>query len=348
MFGAIYEFFLQRFAASDKKGSGEFYTPQCVVELLVEMLEPLAGRIYDPCCGAGGMFVRSLSFVRAHGKDEETVSVFGQESNATTWKLAKMNLLVRRIGFDLGPHAADTLHHDLHTDLKADYILANPPFNMSAWGGDELRGDSRWIHGDPPEANANFAWVQHILDHLAPEGRAAIVLANGALTATKDPEATIRKGLVDSGFVECIVGLPSKLFYSTQIPASIWVVSKAAHKRKANSILFIDASRSGELISRSQRHLVPAERSRIADAFKRWGKKPNQFRGERGFSAAINREEVAAAGYVLSPPRYVGLDDDELEHEGDVQQLKEEILGMIESGKKLDADVLKALANVET
>jgi len=224
--GRVYEYFLGRFAAAEGKGGGEFYTPQCVVQLLVEMIEPYKGRVYDPCCGSGGMFVQSEKFVEEHGGKLGDIAIYGQESNPTTWRLAKMNLAIRRIDADLGPHHADTFHNDLHKDLKADYILANPPFNMSDWGGERLTDDPRWKYGVPPVNNANYAWIQHFIYHLAPNGIAGFVMANGSLSTSTKAELAIRKGIIEDDLVDSIVALPGQLFYTTQIPVSLWFVTR--------------------------------------------------------------------------------------------------------------------------
>jgi len=343
--GWVYEYYLRRFAETDKNGSGEFYTPRSVVELLVDMLQPLSGQIYDPCCGTGGMFVRSLGFVDAHGAKQEGISVFGQELTATTWKLAQMNLLLRGIRADLGEKPADTFHCDMHPTLKADYVLANPPFNISEWGAAQLEEDPRWTFGMPPESSANFAWIQHILAHLSPTGTAGIVLSNGTLSGRKGSEAAIRARLVEAGVVRCIVALPSKLFYSTQIPASIWILSPNVHPGSASEVLFIDATRLGVLIGKTQRVLVESERKRIADEFHRWESDPSSFSGELGFSKAVASDDLARNGYNLSPPRHVDLKDEVVASE-EISKLRDEVREMLEEGQRLDAKLLDVLGNV--
>lgn len=224
--GRVYEYFIGRFASAEGKGGGEFYTARCVVKLLVEMIEPLHGRVYDPCCGSGGMFVQSERFLEAHGGRKGDLSIYGQESNPTTWRLAKMNLAIRGLDGDLGPQPADTFHDDLHKDLKADFILANPPFNVSDWGGDRLREDVRWKFGAPPVGNANFAWVQHFVSHLAPQGVAGFVLANGSMSSQQSGEGEIRKAIVEADLVDCMIALPGQLFYTTQIPVCLWFMAR--------------------------------------------------------------------------------------------------------------------------
>jgi len=344
--GWVYEYYLGRFAETDKSGSGEFYTPRSVVELLVDMLQPLAGQIYDPCCGTGGMFVRSIDFVEAHGAKQDDISVFGQELTATTWRLAQMNLLLRGIRADLGEKPADTFHCDMHPALKADYVMANPPFNASEWGAAQLEGDSRWDFGMPPESNANLAWIQHILAHLAPTGTAGIVLSNGTLSSRKGSEAAIRAKLVDSGVVRCIVALPSKLFYSTQIPASIWILSPSAHAGSSPEVLFIDATRLGALVSKTQRVLVEPERKQIADEYHRWEADPGAFSGELGFSKAVSIDDLGRSGYNLSPPRHVGLKDEVVTSDEQISELRDEIKEMLEEGQRLDAKLLEVLSDV--
>ena len=242
--GRVYEYFLSKFASAEGKKGGEFYTPRCVVRLLVEMIEPFHGRVYDPCCGSSGMFVQSEEFIRAHGGRIGDISIYGQESNPTTWRLAKMNLAIRGIEANLGPHHADTFHNDLHQDLKADFILANPPFNMSDWGGERLREDVRWRYGVPPVGNANFAWVQHIIHHLAPNGIAGFVLANGSMSSNQSGEGEIRKAIIGADLVDCMVALPGQLFYGSQIPACLWFLAR--NKKGAPSPLMGEGRGEGE------------------------------------------------------------------------------------------------------
>ncbi|QQR61055.1 SAM-dependent DNA methyltransferase [Candidatus Uhrbacteria bacterium] len=308
--GRVYEYFLGRFASAEGKGGGEFFTPQCVVKLLVQMLEPYKGRIYDPCCGSGGMFVQSEKFVEAHGGNKHDISVYGQESNPTTWRLCKMNLAIRGIDGNLGPHHADTFHNDLHKDLKADYILANPPFNISDWGGERLKDDVRWKYGVPPAGNANYGWIQHMVHHLSPAGIAGFVLANGSLSSNSSGEGEIRKNLIKNGLVDCIVAMPTQLFYTTQIPVCLWFVSRDRHNHKFrdrhDEILFIDARKMGTMVSRKNRELTAEDIEKISEAYHCWRKKDCTYTDVKGFSKAAKISEVEKNGFVLTPGRYVG------------------------------------------
>lgn len=308
--GRVYEYFLGKFASAEGKGGGEFYTPQCVVQVLVEMLEPYKGRVYDPACGSGGMFVSSEKFVEEHGGRIGDIAVYGQESNYTTWKLARMNLAIRGIDANLGPRNADSFRSDLHPDLKADFILANPPFNMSDWGGEHLRQDVRWKFGMPPVSNANFAWVQHFVHHLSPNGVAGFILGNISLTSETGGEDAIRKGLVESDLVECIITFPDKLFYSTPIPAGIWILRRgrgtgmAKYKRK-QEILFIEASRLGTDISRTHRELADKDIATISQTYRRWLKLSDEYTDTLGFNRSVPIAEVIANNYNLLPAAYV-------------------------------------------
>ncbi len=262
--GRVYEYFLSKFASAEGKGGGEFYTPQSVVKLLVAMIEPFKGRVYDPCCGSGGMFVQSEKFVQAHGGRLGDLSIYGQEFNATTWRLAKMNLVIRKIDANLGSHNADTFHNDLHKDLRADYILANPPFNDSDWGGDRLREDARWKYGKPPVNNANFAWVEHFIHHLAPSGIAGFVLANGSMSSNQSGEGEIRKAIIEADLVDCMIAMPGQLFYSTPIPACLWFLARnkknGKFRDRSRQTLFIDARKMGVLVDR----LTPEQEQYLA------------------------------------------------------------------------------------
>src|SRR5712692_3362715 len=277
--GRVYEYFLSQFASAEGKKGGEFYTPRCVVKLLVEMLEPYRGRVYDPCCGSSGMFVQSVEFIRAHakgngngGKAKADISIYGQESNYTTWRLAKMNLAIR--GIDGQIAHGDTFHTDRHPDLKADYVLANPPFNDSDWRGDLLKDDKRWVYGRPPAGNANFAWVQHFIHHLAPTGLAGFVLANGSMSSNQSGEGEIRKSIIEADLVDCMVALPGQLFYSTQIPVCLWFVARSKKngrfRDRRGETLFIDARKLGSLVDRVHRELDDKDISRIADKYHAW------------------------------------------------------------------------------
>lgn len=356
--GRVYEYFLGRFASAEGKGGGEFYTPRCVVKLLVEMIEPFSGRVYDGCCGSGGMFVQAERFVEAHGGRRNDIAVYGQELNDTTWRLAKMNLAIRGIEADLGPRWGDSFHEDLHPDLKADYILANPPFNVSDWGGERLRDDPRWKYGAPPVGNANYAWLQHFASKLAPRGVAGIVLANGSLSSQQSGEGEIRRRMLEDDLVECIVALPGQLFYSTAIPASLWFLNRdktpgggRAWRERRGEVLFIDARGLGVMVDRTHRELTDDEIARIAGTYHSW-------RGERGagkyadipgFCASVTLEEIAEHNYVLTPGRYVGaeeVEDDGEPLEEKIKRLGDELLALLKQGRALDTRVQKALRRV--
>lgn len=315
--GRVYEYFLGQFAGKETgKDAGAFYTPRSVVKTLVEMLEPFHGRVYDPACGSGGMFVQSAEFVKAHGGKRTDISVYGQEYTDTTWKLAKMNLALRGIEADLGDRSADTFTQDLHPDLRADFIIANPPFNVSNWWDAKLQDDPRWKYGTPPESNANFGWVQHFVHHLSPSGTAGFVLANGSLSSRASGEADTRRRLVDADLVDCIVSLPDRLFFNTAIPVSLWFVSKNrhgnGHRNRAGEILFIDARQLGHMETRRLRALSDEDIARIADTYHAWRSKSpaTPYEDVEGFARVATVEEVAAQGYILAPSRYVGTADD--------------------------------------
>ncbi|MEG0138020.1 MAG: class I SAM-dependent DNA methyltransferase, partial [Bacilli bacterium] len=309
MLGRVYEYCISKFASAEGKGGGEFYTPACIVRTLVEMIEPFNGRIYDPACGSGGMFVQSTKFINDHQGNIKNISVFGQELNPTTWKLAKMNLAIRQIDGNLGTYNADTFHNDLHKTLKADYILANPPFNISDWGGEKLKDDLRWKYGVPPTGNANYAWLQHMLHHLSPEkGVAGTVLANGSLSSDTSNEGVIRKAMIEDDKVECIVAMPSQLFYATGIPCCLWIMRKTKNENTKNKILFIDARNLGTMIDRKVRELSESDIRQIANTYHNWRKNEN-YEDILGFCKSATKEEVAENNYVLTPGRYVGTEE---------------------------------------
>lgn len=311
--GRIYEYFLSNFASAEGKNGGEFYTPVCVVRTIVEMLAPYKGRIYDPCCGSGGMFVQSEKFVESHGGRVGDISVYGQEMNHTTRRLAIMNLAIRGIEADIGPEPQDTFRRDLHKDLKADFIIANPPFNISDWSLDE--SDVRWKFGIPPKGNANFGWVQHIIHHLAPGGFAGFVLANGSMSSNQSGEGDIRKAVIEADMVDCMVALPGQLFYSTQIPVCLWFLtrSKADGKRRSRKgeTLFIDARKLGTMVDRTHKELTEADIAKIAGTYHAWrgDKGAANYEDVAGFCKGSNLEEIRKHGHVLTPGRYVGAED---------------------------------------
>jgi type I restriction enzyme M protein len=322
--GRVYEYFLSQFASAEGKKGGEFYTPRSVVKLLVEMIEPYSGRVYDPCCGSSGMFVQSVEFIRAHakgngngGKAKADISIYGQESNYTTWRLARMNLAIRGIEGQIAH--GDTFHNDRHPDLKADFILANPPFNISDWGGERLRDDKRWQYGAPPAGNANFGWVQHIVHHLAPAGVAGFVLANGSMSSNQSGEGEIRKNLIEADVVDCMVALPGQLFYSTQIPVCLWFLARDRRNGKFRDrrghVLFIDARKMGRMVDRTHRELTDDDIARIANTYHAWRgeKDAGEYADLPGFCKSAPLEGVRKHGHVLTPGRYVGaesLEDD--------------------------------------
>jgi type I restriction enzyme M protein len=350
MLGRVYEYFLGRFASAEGKGGGEFFTPQSVVKLLVEMLEPYKGRIYDPCCGSGGMFVQSEKFVEAHGGNRQDLAVYGQESNPTTWRLCKMNLAIRGIDGDLGPNNADTFHNDLHKDLKADFILANPPFNISDWGGERLRDDVRWQYGVPPVGNANYAWIEHMIHHLSPVGIAGFILANGSLSSNTSGEGEIRKKLIEKGLVDCIVAMPAQLFYTTQIPVSLWFVSRDRYDHKFRNrhdeILFIDARKMGTMVTRKNRELTDEDIAKITDVYHSWRTIDGKYEDVKGLCKAAKISEVEKNGFVLTPGRYVGTDyievDDEV-FEEKMKRLTAELGKQFEQSKELEARIKENL-----
>ncbi|BAO29732.1 class I SAM-dependent DNA methyltransferase [Sulfuritalea hydrogenivorans] len=314
--GRVYEYFLGQFAGAEGKRGGEFYTPRSVVRVLVEMLEPYQGRIYDPCCGSGGMFVQSEKFVQEHGGRIGDIAIYGQESNYVTWRLAKMNLAVRGIDSDIRWNNEGSFHKDELRDLKADFILANPPFNISDWGGDRLREDVRWKFGVPPVGNANYAWLQHIVYHLAPNGTAGVVLANGSMSSTQSGEGDIRREMVEKGIVDCMVALPGQLFYSTQIPACLWFLARNKNpgngwRDRRGEVLFIDARKLGMLVDRTRRELSDADIQRIADTYHAWRGEGNtgDYRDIAGFCRTATAEEIRKQGHVLTPGRYVGAEE---------------------------------------
>ena len=317
--GRVYEYFLGQFAGSEGKRGGEFYTPRSVVRTMVEMLEPYKGRVYDPCCGSGGMFVQSEKFVESHGGRIGDIAIYGQESNHTTWRLAMMNLAVRGIDADIRWNSEGSFHKDELPDLRADYVLANPPFNISDWGGDRIREDARWRFGAPPAGNANFAWLQHILHHLAPTGTAGVILANGSMSSTQNGEGDIRRAMVDGDVIDCMIAMPGQLFYSTQIPVCIWFLAKDKSngvgrdktlRDRRGEILFIDARKLGHMVDRTRREFGDDDIARIAETYHAW-REGEHYEDIPGFACVAGHDVIAGHGYVLTPGRYVGAEEAE-------------------------------------
>lgn len=365
--GQVYEYFLGKFSGIEGR-AGEDYTPRSVVELLVEMLEPYKGRIYDPCCGSGGMFVQSRKFLEAHGGNNQDLSVFGQESNAETWRLAKMNLALHGIDGDLSDRAESSFTADLHPDLRADFIITNPPFNLgekgqSGWGRDQLLEDARWrINGElllPSASNANFAWIQHFLYHLAPDGYAGFVLANGALSnENRSEEVAIRKALINAGVVDCVVSLPTKLFANTQIPVSLWFIGRnrqetPQYRERSESTLFIDASRLGQLVSRRQRSLSQSDINKITSTYHNFRDRSatEAYVDVEGFCKSATRDEIKSQGFVLTPGRYVGTPEgvaDALTPTQRYAQLSAELLEELDRSTTIEAQLRELLGRVNS
>lgn len=354
--GRVYEYFLGQFAGKESgKDAGAFYTPRSVVRTLVEMLEPYKGRVYDPAAGSGGMFVESAEFVKAHGGKRTDISVYGQEFTDTTWKLAKMNLALRGIEADFGPKSADTFTEDLHPDLRADYIIANPPFNVSDWWDPKLADDPRWKYGIPSEGNANFAWVQHFLHHLAPNGTAGFVLANGSLSSKTSGEGEIRRKIVEADLVDCVVALPDKLFFSTGIPVSLWFLSKNrhgnGHRERRGETLFIDARKVGKLVSRKLRELTDDDIALISGTYHSWRNKDGGFEDVPGFAKSATIDEIEKHDFVLTPGRYVGAEDVEDDSEPlpeRIERLTAALLAEFDRGREIEDEVRKRLGDLSS
>lgn len=352
--GRVYEYFLGQFAGKETgKDAGAFYTPRSVVRTLVEMLEPYKGRVFDPACGSGGMFVESEKFVKAHGGKRSDISVYGQEYTDTTWKLAKMNAALRGIEADLGERSADSFTQDLHPDLRADFVLANPPFNVSDWWDPKLDGDPRWKYGTPPQGNANFAWVQHFIYHLSPRGTAGFVLANGSLSSKTGGEGEIRQKLVQADLVDCIVAMPDRLFYNTGIPVSLWFVSKDrhgnGHRKRQGEVLFIDARKLGTMVTRRLRELSDTDIAKIADTYHSWRNHDGGYQDVPGFAKAASLDDIKHHDFVLTPGRYVGTE--EAEGDGEpvnekIKRLTQELYAEFDRGRKLEDEIRQRLGGL--
>jgi type I restriction enzyme M protein len=354
LLGHVFEYFLGEFALAEGKKGGQFYTPRSVVELLVEMLEPYTGRVFDPCCGSGGMFVQSEKFVEDHQGKVNDISIYGQESNQTTWRLAKMNLAIRGIDSShVKWNNEGSFLNDAHQDLKADYVIANPPFNDSDWSGELLRSDGRWKYGMPPSGNANYAWIQHFLYHLSPSGQAGFVLAKGSLTSKTSGEGEIRKALIEAGLLDCIVNLPAKLFLNTQIPACLWFLSRnkanGKFRNRVNDVLFIDARNMGHLINRRTRELSQNDIQKIADTYHNWRNTDGRYEDEKGFCKSVTIDEIKALDYMLTPGRYVGLPDEEDDFNFNERftSLKADFEAQLKEEAVLNQRILENLARVE-
>ena len=354
LLGRVYEYFLGQFASVEGKGGGEFYTPTSVVKTLVDMIEPYQGRVYDPCCGSGGMFVQSEKFVEDHQGRVENLSIYGQEMNSTTWKLCKMNLAIRGLDANLGPHHDDTFHHDLHKTLKADYILANPPFNISDWGGNQLTDDVRWKFGIPPAGNANYAWLQHMVYHLAPNGSAGIVLANGSLSTNTSNEGEIRKNLLEGDMVDAIVALPDRLFYSTGIPVSLWILNRnkkdnPKFRSREHEVLFIDARQLGVMIDRRHRELTEEDICKITETYHEWRNIDGEYQDVKGFCKSAKIEEIREHEYVLTPGRYVGIEDvedDGIPFDEKMENMTAELAELFAKSRHLEVEIRKNLGGI--
>ncbi len=343
--GRTYEYCLSKFAESEGKRAGEFYTPACIVRTLVEALKPYSGRVYDPACGSGGMFVQSAKFIDNHQGNINDISVFGQDSNPTTWKLAQMNLAIHGIEADLGRFNADTFFDDQHPTLKADFIMANPPFNLSDWGADKLQDDVRWKYGIPPAGNANFAWLQHMIHHLSPHGKIGMVLANGSLSSQTGGEGTIRENILKADLVEGIVAMPSQLFYTTGIPVSLWFLNR--NKKQTGKVLFIDARNMGTMVTRKLRELSNEDIQRIADTFTAFN--DNTLEDVKGFCAVATLEDIAKQEYILTPGRYVGIaetEDDSEPFPEKMTRLTTELSGLFSQSHTLEEEIRKQLKSI--
>jgi type I restriction enzyme M protein len=347
--GRTYEYFIKRFAAAEGHRGGEFYTPQSVTRLLVAMLEPYEGRVLDPACGSCGLFIQSADFVKSHGGKSREISIYGQENNQATWRIGRMNLAIHGLSGDI--RLGDSLLDDQHLGLKADFVLANPPFNEKKWGAQQVADDSRWKFGTPPDSNANYAWIQHFIHHLAPDGRAGFVMANGSLTSNQSGEGQIREAIIRDDFVDCIVACPGKLFYTTPIPVSLWFLDRnkqsGSERDRRGEVLFIDARQMGNKISRTQIEFTNAEIQRIADTYHAWrGTTGEKYKDEKGFCASVSFDEIAQHGFELPPGRFVGApesEEDEIEFEEKMADLVDRLADELAESERLAAEVRNAL-----
>ena len=346
LLGRTYEYCIAQFAEKEGKGGGEFYTPASVVKTLVSILKPFSNcRVYDPCCGSGGMFVQSAKFIKAHSSNRGTISVYGQEANSDTWKMAKMNMAIRGIEADFGPHHADTFTNDLHPQLKADFILANPPFNYHPWNQEKLTEDVRWKYGLPPAGNANYAWIQHMIHHLAPNGKIGLVLANGALSTQSSGEGEIRKKIIEDDLIEGIVAMPTQLFYSVTIPVTLWFISR--NKKQKGKTVFIDARNLGYMVDRKHRDFTDDDISKIADTFTAF--QNGTLEDVKGFCSIATLEDIAKQDYILTPGRYVGIEEqegDEEAFEEKMTRLTSVLSEMFEKSHELEAEIRRKLKEI--
>jgi len=354
LLGRVYEYFLGEFANAEGKKGGQFYTPKSIVRLMVEMIEPYKGRVFDPACGSGGMFIMSEKFVQSHQGNIDDISIYGQESNQTTYRLCRMNLAIRGIdGSQVKWNTEGSFLNDLHKDLKADFVLANPPFNDSDWSGELLRNDPRWQYGIPPVSNANYAWLQHMIYHLSPKGVMACVLANGSLSSQTNNEGEIRKALIENDLVDCIVALPKQLFYNTGIPACIWFISRKragnGDRKRTGEILFIDASEMGFMADRTHREFSDEDIAKISGTYHEWRRRDSKYEDVKGFCKSANIEEITKHNFVLTPGRYVGIKDEEddgIPFEEKMAELTAKLSEQMKEEKRLDEEIKKQLKNV--
>lgn len=343
--GRTYEYCLAKFAENEGKRAGEFYTPASVVQTLVEVLQPYEGRVYDPCCGSGGMFVQSSKFIQSHAMNIQNISVYGQDANPTTRKLCQMNLAINGIEADLGEAASDTFFNDLHPNLKADFIMANPPFNLAGWGQDKLKDDKRWKFGLPPSGNANFAWLQHMIYHLSPNGKMGMVLANGSLSSQTGGEGDIRKNIVLDDLVECIIAMPTQLFYTTGIPVSLWFLNR--NKKQKNKTLFIDARNMGTMLTRALRTMTKDDINHIADTYNSFV--DGKLEDVKGFCAVVDTEDIEKHDFILTPGRYVGIEEQEDDGEPfneKMERLTSELSGLFAQSGELEQEIKERLGAI--